>query len=80
MTLTPLVILGMGVAARVSTGTTALIWMPHYFEELRSAMSQDLQALEQSLLELEESVASLSEVVLQNRRGLDLLFFFSHFY
>ena len=45
----------------------------HYFNELRSAINQDLRALEQSLSELEELVASLSEVVLQNRRGLDLL-------
>ena len=55
-------------------GPDGRIQTPRYFDELRTAMDTDLRAIEQSISKLEESLNSLSEVVLQNRRGLDLLF------
>ena len=74
VTLTLAVIMGIGIAAGVRTGAAALIQQPYYYNELKAAMDADLGALEQSITKLEESLTSLSEVVLQNRRELDLLF------
>lgn len=62
-----------GIAAGVGTGTSALV-ATQQFKQLQAAMHTDLQAIEASITNLEKSLTSLSEVVLQNRRGLDLLF------
>lgn len=65
VSLTLAVILDLGVATSVVTGTAALIQAPQYFNELRIALDKDLRALEQSISKLKESLTSLSEVVLQ---------------
>nr|BAU61795.1 envelope protein [Feline leukemia virus] len=62
-----------GIAAGVGTGTKALLETVQ-FRQLQMAMHTDIQALEESVSALEKSLTSLSEVVLQNRRGLDILF------
>lgn len=73
--MTLVVLLGLGIVAGVGTGSAALVQSSQKIERLKLAVNEDLAAIEQSITKLTESLASLSEVVLQNRRGLDLLFF-----
>ncbi|NWJ07673.1 ENV1 protein, partial [Crypturellus undulatus] len=69
--LTIVMILGI---AGVSSGVSALVIQPNTLATLRAAVDEDIEKLEQSISYLEKSLSSLSEVVLQNRRGLDLVF------
>lgn len=71
LTLATLIILG---GAGVGTGVASLVKQNQEFTSLRIAADEDLTRIEQSLSALEKSVRSLSEVVLQNHRGLDLVF------
>lgn len=74
ISMTIAVLLGVGgIAAGIETGTAALLQNNNYMH-LQAAMNADLQALEKSVRALKDSLTSLSEVVSQNRRGLDLLF------
>lgn len=70
--------LGLGLAAGIGTGSAALIKgqidLKHGLDDLRATMDTDLRALQESVSKLEDSLNSLSEVVLQNKRDLDLLF------
>jgi hypothetical protein len=69
------VLIGVGgIAAGIGTGVASLDRVPHYYSQLREAMDTDITALEQSITRIKEFLISLSEVVLQNRRGLDLIF------
>ena len=58
-----------GIAALVSSQQTAC----NYYL-LNEAISQDIENIKRGLDDLTDSLVSLSEVALQNRRGLDLLF------
>ncbi|GAB1289448.1 Envelope polyprotein [Apodemus speciosus] len=67
------VILGLG-AADAGTGIASLVTSHQYYNQLSEAIDKDIIELRNGLANLKDSVASLSEVVLRNRRGLDLLF------
>ena len=70
------VLLGLG-AAGTGTGIAALVSSQQnvrYYNLINEAISQDIENIKRGLDDLTDSLFSLSEVALQNRRGLDLLF------
>ncbi|EGW02236.1 Envelope glycoprotein [Cricetulus griseus] len=62
------------VAAGVGTRTAALVQGPQHYNELKTAINEDIKTIKGSINKLEKSLASLAEVALQNCRELDLLF------
>ena len=70
------VLLGLG-AAGTGTRIAALVSSQQNarnYHLLNEAISQDIENIKRGLDDLTDSLVSLSEVALQNRRGLDLLF------
>ncbi|RMB89356.1 hypothetical protein DUI87_34269 [Hirundo rustica rustica] len=65
-------LLGLG-AAGAAAGVSALVTQHQGLSQLQMTIDEDLLRIEKSISFLEKSVSSLSEVILQNRRGLDLL-------
>ncbi|RMB93251.1 hypothetical protein DUI87_30373 [Hirundo rustica rustica] len=70
--ITIVMLLGLG-AAGTATGVSALVTQHQGLSQMQMTIDEDLLRIEKSISSLEESISLLSEVVLQNRRGLDLL-------
>ncbi|KAG3277527.1 hypothetical protein H1C71_004261, partial [Ictidomys tridecemlineatus] len=60
VSLTLAILLGMGIAAGVGTGTTSLVRGTQQMTQLETAMDQNLKILETSITALQESLTSLS--------------------
>ncbi|XP_037382523.1 syncytin-1-like [Talpa occidentalis] len=70
--ITPL-LLGLGVAAEVGTGVAGIGTSVNLYQKISAQLVGDIGRLADTTLELQSQLDSLAAVVLQNRRGLDLL-------
>lgn len=66
-------LVGLGVSGAVASGTVGLGVAIHSYTKLSNQLIDDVQALSGTISDLQDQIDSLAEVVLQNRRGLDLL-------
>ena len=64
---------GLGITTAFTTGATGLGVSLTQYTKLSNQLISDVQTLSSTIQDLQDQVDSLAEVVLQNRRGLDLL-------
>lgn len=66
-------LVGLGITGAVTAGLACLGVSVHTYHQLSRRLIEDVQALSGTIQDLQDQLDSLAEVVLQNRRGLDLL-------
>ncbi|XP_036134460.1 syncytin-2-like [Molossus molossus] len=67
------IIVGLGISGALATGTAGLGVAVHSYTKLSNQLIDDVQTLSSTIQDIQDQIDSLAEVVLQNRRGLDLL-------
>ncbi|XP_041524945.1 syncytin-1-like [Microtus oregoni] len=66
-------LVGLGVAGTLGTGTAGLATSLSSYTKLSQQLADDITKVYTSVQDLQDQIDSLAEVILQNRRGLDLL-------
>ena len=61
------------MAAEIGTGTASLTTSIQNYQTLSKDLSDSLHEIAQGLITIQNQLYSLAAIVLQNRRGLDLL-------
>ncbi|XP_047734236.1 syncytin-1-like [Prionailurus viverrinus] len=72
VTIIPL-LAGLGITGAVAAGTAGLGVSIHSYQQLSQQLINDVETLSGTIQDLQDQLDSLAEVMLQNRRGLDLL-------
>ena len=66
-------LIGLGIATGIGRGTAGLTTSFNYYQSLFKDLTDSLEEIANSLITIQNQLDSLVAVVLQNRRGLDLL-------
>ena len=64
---------GLGIMAGVGMGIAGTASSATFYHTLSKGFTDNIERVDKSLAALQDQLDSLAEVVLQNRRGLDLL-------
>ena len=66
-------LIGLGITAGIGVGIGGIASSTTFYHTLSKDFTDDIEKVAKSLVVLPDQLGSLAEVVLQNRRGLDLL-------
>ena len=66
-------LISLGRMAGIGTGTAGITTSLNYYQGLSKDLTESLEEIANSLITIQNQLDSLAAVVLQKRRGLDLL-------